>query len=342
MAHPRLTLPPGLSSRSTLIVAISGGCDSLALLHLLSELRPFLFKNIMAAHVNYGLRGKDSRADEALVRKLCVQWNVPLKVLRLTGFKKRVNAQKLSLQDEARRVRYDFFAKLTQKEKAWGVAVAHHLEDQAETILDRFLRGAGAKGLSGLRSFQALRFSFEKPLRVWRPFLAYTKEDLKAYLRSRDIPWREDRSNQKLDYRRNQIRHQVVPFLQKWNPQLVETLARTGEAAAAEDEFLDQWVTEKGSKLKGRWTPKSYACAQKTFFNHPLAFRRRWVKQVAEKITPDARGISFDRVELILRLWQGQEKGPRDVGYGLSAGQSKGWVFLKDLGLLSKNRRRSP
>lgn len=341
MKNPRSTLPPGLPRRSYLIVAVSGGSDSLALLHLLAELRPFLFKDIIAAHVNYGLRGKDSLADETLVRKFCARLKVSLKVLRVPGFKKKVIADKLSLQDEARRIRYVFFARLVQKEKAWGVAVAHHLEDQAETVLDRFLRGAGAKGLSGLRSLQVLKPIPGKSLRVWRPLLTHTKEELQDYLRSHHIRWREDRSNRKLDYRRNQIRHQVVPFLQKWNPRLIESLGRMGEVTAAEDEFLDQWVAKVGAELKSCWTLKKFVCSQKMFLDQPLVFRRRWIRQVAEKLVPDARGLSFERVELILRLWQGEERGPRDVGYGLSAGLTKGELFLKNIGLSSRAVRHS-
>jgi tRNA(Ile)-lysidine synthase len=315
---------------SRLIVGISGGCDSVALLHLLLESYPNPSRHLIAAHVNYGLRGKQSEADEKYVRELCAQWKVPLRVLKASHFKKN----KKSIQDKARELRYSFFQKLARREKAWGAAVAHHLEDQAETILDRFLRGAGTKGLSGLQEVQTLTFSkSEPPLKVWRPLLRETKESLKNYLSIRNITWREDLSNQKLDYRRNQIRHKALPFLTQWNSRLVEILARMGEVTTVEDQFMDQVLNDAGKKLKSRWVKKAYFCDASSFDEMHLALQRRWVKRTAEKLTSDARGLSFDQIEEILQIWAVQKKGPRDVGYGLSAGRKGSSLYLKYLGL---------
>jgi len=326
--------------RSRIIVGISGGSDSVALLHLLVENYPNPSRQLMAAHINYGLRGRQSEADEKHVRELCAQWKVPLRVLKVRHF----NTDKKSIQDRARELRYSFFQRLVRQEKAWGAVVAHHLEDQAETILDRFLRGSGSKGLSGLQEIQTLTFSkTEPPLKVWRPLLRETKESLKNYLSLRNIAWREDRSNQKLDYRRNQIRHEVLPFLSRWNSRLVEILARMGEVVTVEDQFLDQVLNDAGKKLKNRWGKKAYFCDASSFAELHLALQRRWVKRSAEKLTSDARGLSFDQVEEILRIWAGQKKGPRDVGYGLSAGMEGSSLYLKYLGLekqkLVKHRR---
>jgi tRNA(Ile)-lysidine synthase len=323
-----------VSKKARLIVGVSGGCDSVALLQLLVEHWPRADRKLIAAHVNYGLRGRQSQADERRVRELCTQWHVPLRVLKLHDFKKKVKTHKRSLQDKARETRYSFFQRLARKEKAWGVVVAHHLEDQAETVLDRFLRGSGAKGLSGLREIQDLKFSSSGPaLKVWRPLLRTTKESLKDYLKSRNIIWREDQSNQKLDYRRNQIRHEVLPFLTRWNPRLMEVLARIGEVTASEDQIIDQFLDKTKKDLKSRWTKRTYSCGVASFEKMPLGLKRRWVKRVAEKLIRDARGLSFDRVDEIICIWNGQEKGPRDVGYGLSAGKDGSLIFLKNLGL---------
>jgi tRNA(Ile)-lysidine synthase len=323
-----------VSSRSRLIVGISGGCDSVALLRLLVEHWPNPYQKLIAAHVNYGLRGKQSQADEQWVRSLCSQWKIPLRILKVRDFKKKLKNNKKSLQDYARELRYSFFQKLAHKEKAWGAAIAHHLEDQAETVLDRFLRGSGAKGLSGLHEIQALTFSkSQKALKVWRPLLRTTKEDLKSYLKSQNIRWREDISNQKLDYRRNQIRHKALPFLAQWNHRLTEGLARMGEVTAVEDQLMDQLLEITGKKLKDRWKKNAYFCPNQAFQKMHPALQRRWVRRVAEKLNSNARGLSFDGVERILRLWNGREKGPRDIGYGLSAGQEGPGVYLKNLGL---------
>jgi tRNA(Ile)-lysidine synthase len=341
MTNPLVPFSGAVSPRSRLIVGVSGGCDSIALLRLLVERRALPSRSLIAAHVNYGLRGKQSQADEKWVRHICAQWKVPLRILKVRNLKAKLKRNKKSLQDQARELRYSFFQRLAKKEKAWGVAVAHHLEDQAETVLDRFLRGSGAKGLSGLHEVQILNFSPAQPaLKVWRPLLHATKESLKDYLRSQKIAWREDRSNQKLQYRRNQVRHEALPFLSRWNPRLTESLARMGEVTAVEDELMDQFLDQAGKDLKGRWKKDAYFCRGVVFQKTHLAIQRRWVRRIAEKLVSNARGLSFDRVDEILRIWGGLEKGPRDVGYGLSAGTESSWVYLRNLGL--KKHKSSP
>lgn len=316
---PRLPKIP-FSSKDRLVVGVSGGSDSLGLLTLLLRDLPNAPRRLRVAHVNYGLRGPASRADEKRVSQFCSDHGVPFRSLQVRGFKRMVLKEKKSSQDLARTIRYAFFQDLVRREKAWGVAVAHHLEDQAETILDRLLRGTGPKGLSGLRPIQTLDLTAQgRPLRVWRPLLGFSKMEIQAFLKAQGIPWREDASNQKDLYRRNQIRHQVLPFLSNWNPGLSRNLARLAEVFQAEDEFLDSLFPFLGKKLKARYSPGLTECPASAFFRMPLALQRRWVRQVCENFTPLARGFSFDRVETVLRVWRGDEKGPRDLGFGLSA-----------------------
>lgn len=266
--------------------------------------------------------------DEARVRNSCKEWGIPFRVLRITGFKDKVRKQKRSAQDLAREVRYSFFSRLARKEKAWGVVVAHHREDQAETILDRLLRGAGAKGLSGLRSVQMLQLRKGETLKIWRPLLPWSKRQIQDHLRSRGISWREDKSNQGTKYRRNQIRNTILPFLSKWNPNLSETLARWGEVNAAEDALLEELLKPLELKVRSRWARYSYACNAADFMKAPLALQRRWIRHVCERLNPSARGLSFDRIEEVLHLWEGREKGPRDLGFGLSAGLNRNQAVL--------------
>lgn len=321
--------PIPLSPKDRLIVGVSGGADSVALLGLLVEQLPRPQKRLVVAHVNYGLRGTDSLKDEKRVRQLSREWSLPFRCLRVKSLKKRASQERKSLQDWARHIRYSFFQKLSERERAWGVAVAHHREDQAETILDRLLRGAAARGLSGLRPLQSLGLKPGLPaLRVWRPLLPYTKDQIRGYLLSRGIAWREDRSNRRTQYRRNQIRHEVLPFLSKWNPNLKEVLARLGEISSAEDELLEGLLSAYGRKLKGRWGGRAYACDARRFQAMPLALQRRWVRRVSERLNGEARGLSFDRIGEIIRLWEGRQRGPRDVGFQLTAGKSQNRAFL--------------
>jgi tRNA(Ile)-lysidine synthase len=330
MAIQRMFPPFPFATNARLVVGVSGGADSLGLLFLLKGKWPQAIRQLVIAHVNYGLRGRDSLLDEKRVRQLCLEEKLPFRCKRVKGLKERAKKEKKSFQDLAREIRYSFFQKTAQKEHAWGVAVAHHQEDQAETVLDRLLRGAGTKGLSGLRPVQTLNFSKGKrPLKVWRPLLAFSKKQIQDYLNENGITWREDRSNRTTDYRRNQIRHEVIPFLSRWNGNLVETIARVGEISSAEDQVLDGFLALVGRQVKSRWIHGFYSCEAKSFQNLPLAFQRRWVRHVCEQLTTKARGLSFDRIEEIIRLWEGREKGPRDLGFGLVAEKSGNKAFLR-------------
>jgi tRNA(Ile)-lysidine synthase len=282
----------------------------------------------MVAHVNYGLRGLDSFKDEKRVRETAQQCHLPFRLLRVKELQGIAQNKKQSLQDAAREIRYEFFSRLAHKEKAWGVAVAHHREDQAETVMDRLLRGAGPRGLSGLRACQEVPFLKGKPLRIWRPLLQFSKEDLRRYLVSRKMTWREDRTNGKDQYRRNQIRRHVIPFLARWNPRISAALFRIGEVTAVEDAYLENLLDQAGKKVGGRWFRRSYQCSTRKFGKLPLALQRRWVRRVAEKLCPAARGLSFERIEEVSRLWEGKEKGPRDLGFGLKAGRKGPAAFI--------------
>lgn len=334
---PHWTLPPTpFSPKARLIVAVSGGSDSLGLLYLLRQEIPDAPERFIVAHVNYGMRGMASDGDEQMVRRICHEQKFLLRALRVSKFKERVRKEKRSPQDLAREIRYSFFQRLAKKERAWGVVVAHHQEDQAETVLDRLLRGTGVKGLSGLRPVQTLTFvRGHLPLRIWRPLLQLSKTQIQDYLRSRDIPWREDRTNKKGKYRRNQIRQEVLPFLSRWNPRLTEVLSRLGEISAVEDAFLEDLVASVGKRIQGRWAKNSFYCRSSGFKKIPLALKRRWVRFVAVKLTDQARGLSFERIDEAIRLWEGTEKGPRDLGFGLSAGRSQNTAFL-----IQKERKR--
>ena len=322
------------SASSKLVVGVSGGLDSVALLSLLLEQRSQSRPGLVVAHVNYGLRGKHSISDEKLVKELSLGWGLPCRVLRVKAPKKSGQ----SLQEWAREIRYRFFASVVQRESAWGVAVAHHLEDQAETILDRLLRGAGPRGLSGLRSVQELSL-LPRPrpsLKIWRPLLFYSKEELREYLLGKKIPWREDASNKKLLYRRNQIRHQIIPFLSKWNSGLTRKLAQTGEILESEDAWLENWVESLSRQLGEKKTGPRYALSLEKFQKLSLPIQRRVIRRGAEILEPLARGLSFDRLEEALEVWRLKRKGPRDLGFGLSVGVKDQELFIRKSGILSQ------
>lgn len=192
-----------LAPGARVVVGTSGGLDSTVLLALLRE----RFEPV-AAHVNYRLRGEESDGDEAFVRDLAEHWGVPVFVRRLDR-----PPEGPSLQAAARDLRYAFFEEVAAEVGAMCVATAHHRDDQAETVLLNLFRGAGPAGLAGLPSRRPLRPG--SPVEVVRPLLFAARAEIEAFARAEGLGWREDRSNAEADYRRNVLRREVLPLVER-------------------------------------------------------------------------------------------------------------------------------
>jgi tRNA(Ile)-lysidine synthase len=224
--------------------AISGGADSTALLLLLHEAnaatRNALGVGLSAVHVNHALRGAESDADESFVCDLCARLGVPLHLERVATAA-RASAQRESIEAAARSLRYGCFRALIADGRADCVLTAHTLDDQAETVLMKLLRGAWTEGLAGIAP------AVEVPRgKILRPLLATRRDELRAYLESRKQPWREDSSNSDEAFTRNRIRHHVLPLLRAENPSLDQTLANLAEVAREEEA---RWQVELGRLL---------------------------------------------------------------------------------------------
>jgi tRNA(Ile)-lysidine synthase len=211
-------------------VAVSGGADSVALLLLLLELREKLGVVLSVVHFNHKLRGKASDSDEKFVAKLAARHGLEFRVDR-ANISARAKREKANLEDTARRARYEFFAKLMDKESVDRIAVAHTSDDQAETVLAHILRGTGIAGLGGIHSQRK---------GVVRPLLEVRRPDLRAYLRQKKQRWREDTTNQDTTRTRARIRKKLLPLLEKqFNPRIVSHLSTLAELARQDDAFLE-------------------------------------------------------------------------------------------------------
>lgn len=198
-----------LPRSSKIIVAVSGGPDSIALLTLLSRLREKHDFILHIAHVNYGLRGRDSDNDETLVKEYSTQWGIPCTVLHSK------TRPKSNIEATLRDVRYRFFERLRKKLCFDVIVTAHTADDLAETVLLNIIRGTGLDGLS----------PFQRPLpHITRPLISFRKNDLLSFLKTEKISFRTDRSNFSRRFTRNRIRHDILPQLTKVNPRIVETL----------------------------------------------------------------------------------------------------------------------
>ncbi len=216
--------------------AVSGGADSVALLFLLLELRSELGIVLSVAHVNHKLRGKESDDDEQFVAESARMHSLELQTQDAAVSREMDSG----IEAAARKLRYNFFRKLTRDGRVSKIATAHTLDDQAETVLLRILRGTGIRGLSGIHPRLVLEEHDRTFGEVVRPLLGFRRSELEAFLRERDQPWREDSSNRDLAFLRNRVRHRLLPLLKEnFGPTAIENLADLAEIARAEEEHWD-------------------------------------------------------------------------------------------------------
>ncbi|HET9100764.1 MAG TPA: tRNA lysidine(34) synthetase TilS [Acidobacteriaceae bacterium] len=229
-------------------VAVSGGADSTALLRCLLERRDELGIVLSVLHVEHGLRGQASVDDAAFVCGLAEQYGLPCDVVRVNT-PQRMTEQKESMETAARALRYQVFRDILAAGKADKVATAHTLDDQAETVLMKLLRGAWTEGLSGIHPERHMESNTgwrdqngRASARICvRPFLAVQRKQIEGYLRAIGQPWRQDASNDSLEHMRNRIRHELLPILRGFNPQIDSILAHMADNARAEEQH---WQAE--------------------------------------------------------------------------------------------------
>ena len=274
----------------TVVMGLSGGADSVALLDVLSGITGARGFRLVAAHLDHGLRA-DSAEDALFCRDLCRRLGVDFRTAR-ADVRSRAERDTGGIEEAARRERYEFLGRIRDAEKASVIAVAHTRDDQAETLLLRLLRGSGSLGLAGMR----LRSGD-----VVRPFLRASRADVLDHLVRRELPWREDPSNRDLGLLRNRVRHELLPLLEsRFNPQVREALARSasllGDEAAA--------VQELGASLRraaGRMDHGAVRLSCVTLKKAPRAVARCAVRHALEE-AGGLRGISMIHIERILDL----------------------------------------
>lgn len=241
---PELLLPniTSFSNVSTFWVAYSGGCDSHALLHSLVTLRSKINVEIKAIHINHGLSALANEWEEHC-RVICEQLNVPYVAIKVNVIAKKYSSYKSSPEEAARIARYAEWKKLINKDEV--ILLAHHQDDQAETVLIQLLRGSGVKGLAAMPAQQI----FSKGL-LCRPMLGFKREEIVSYAVDRGLNWIDDPSNFDTDFDRNFLRHEVVPLLETRWPSLKKTLSRTATHSAEADQLLTELAIQDWQHVK--------------------------------------------------------------------------------------------
>ena len=221
------------------LLAVSGGMDSMCMADLF--VRTCGLSDIAIAHCNFNLRNDESDGDESLVREWAAQWNLKVHVISFDTASS-AKAHDMSIEMAARELRYAWFARLCLQHGYSYVAVAHHADDNAETMLLNMTRGTGIKGMTGMKNVSELPCpEVSVPARLARPMLGFTRKQIEGYVLKHKVPFRNDSSNFSVDYRRNRIRHEIFPVMKKLNPSFVSTLNR--EMADLEDAsgIVDEW-----------------------------------------------------------------------------------------------------
>ena len=241
-------------SGQPILVAVSGGLDSMVLLHVLMELSAKMGWKLTVAHLNHQLRGHSSLADETFVRRMAAQWKLPVVVER-ADVRAFASRSKVSLEMAARTLRHEFLARAAVEHQIRAITLAHHLDDQVELFFLRLFRGSGIASLSGMKWVS--RSPANTKLCLVRPLLDCPKSVLSKYAREHKISFREDSTNASLDIRRNRIRHELLPLLERhYQPGAARGIARTMDILAAESEFVnaaaESWLLKNANTDKER------------------------------------------------------------------------------------------
>jgi tRNA(Ile)-lysidine synthase len=278
------------------VVAVSGGPDSVCLLHVLQRLKKELFISLLVAHFDHGLRPGEDEAETKVVSALAESMKLPFETGKI---KSSLRPKTGSLEEAAREARYHFLERVRGKHGAQKIALAHQLNDQAETVLMRLLRGSGSSGLAGI-----------PPCRdevIIRPLIEINRKEVEAYVKTQGLPYVTDSSNLRAPYLRNRIRLDVFPHLEKFQPRLVERLAETAEILRMEDEYLEQivaaWVDgQTETNLEG-----TVSVSLRSFLDLPPPLRRRAVRLLIRMVKKNLRRIGSRHVRSVMSLAEGQK-----------------------------------
>ncbi len=280
-----------------LLVAVSGGQDSVCLLHILVKLKTKLNIKLHVAHLNHQLRGAESEADAQYVTCLAQELAIPATIEK-RDVKAYQTQHRLSPEEAAREVRYTFLSDAAQTIGADRVAVAHTTDDNIETILMHLIRGSGSRGLRGLQSTSLWRSS-GKSLVIIRPLLQVSREETAAYCQKHQLMPRIDASNLSLSPLRNRIRLELLPRLQNYNPRIVDALQRTSRLAGEALAFLDEECLRLWDRVV-RQQGEAFLLDKTEFLKLPTVLQRHLLRMTIEKILGNLKDIELRHIEQIM------------------------------------------
>jgi tRNA(Ile)-lysidine synthase len=287
------------------LVAVSGGPDSVALLQILYNLKDDLAVHLEVAHVEHGIRGEEAKNDAAFVEDRAKRLGLPfhLKETNIPGLRSRIG--KGNLEELARRKRYQFFLEVAERRGLNKIATAHTEDDQAETVLMWLLRGSGRRGLGGIAPSLTVHIDgadSSKHVTIVRPMLGVRKEEIIQFLRGKKLEFCCDRSNLDTAYLRNWLRHDLLPRLkQRGDSRLSSRLAQTAEVLRDEADYLEMLAQEELDRI----CTNEESVSRTGFLRHPRAMQRQLLRLWIRRVRGHLRGLDFDHIETVLRMISG-------------------------------------
>jgi len=282
----------------TVILGVSGGPDSLCLLHTLRALQDELGLELHLAHLDHGIRGSDSRADAEYVEELARALDVSA-TMEYGDVPAYAEEHRLAIEEAARRVRYLFLGRVAREVGAQCVAVGHNADDQVETIIMHWMRGSGLGGLRGMLPVQVLGAEdwWSGPiLRLIRPLLDVPREAIEGYCRQHGLQPRFDRSNLDLTYHRNRIRHELIPFLESFNPRIRDVLRRSARVIAGDYDYLHHQALQVWERLAEESDGAITFPLQPWSELHP-SLQRQLLREAIRRLRSSLRDITWTQVE---------------------------------------------
>lgn len=276
-----------------IVIGVSGGPDSMALLYILNNVKEELEFSIYVAHVNHGIRKEEADDDEEFVKNICLKLAIPFYSTKVNMNQYAIK-NKLTSEEAGRAIRYDFFNKILDKLDGGKIAVAHNKNDQAETLLMRFFRGTGLEGLRGMEY---------KNANIIRPLLDISRGEIEDFCRDNSISVRIDRTNLEPIYGRNKTRLEVIPYIIKnYNKGIVDTLNRTARLAQMDSEFILGIVEEKYKNIVVEESPNSIVLYIDKLKDEHYSIKSRIIRRSIEKINGNLKGIEEKHINNIISL----------------------------------------
>lgn len=291
-----------IKPKHRILIGLSGGPDSICLLHVLNRLKQEFNIKIYAFHLNHKLRGKESEADEKFVKEFCRNLRIPFRI-RSAKVKEYAKKNRLSLEQAAREIRY---RRLEQEQKRLScdrIGLGHNADDNAETVILNLIRGTGLKGLAGIPPFRD---------NIVRPLIKTERKAIIQYLKANRIDYRTDSTNLDTKIKRNFVRIKIMPQLKRLNPNLIETVSRISAMLRADENYLDNITKEILNKLVIRKSKNRTILDSKELLSYNVSIRRR----VLKSLLPE---MGFDKIEKILQTIEQTSVGSVTLSQNLVA-----------------------